>query len=450
MSKQRSVTSSRLGRMTLLGKLAGGIAGNMVSEGARQLAQGHRPRISDLLLTPANVQKLSDRLSEMRGAAMKVGQLLSMDSGQILPPQFSSLLAQLREDAHQMPLGQVAAVLEKSLGADWDAHFSRFSFTPLAAASIGQVHKAVLKDGRQVAVKIQYPGIRRSIDSDVDNVASLLRLSSAIPDDIDFTPLLDEAKRQLHAEADYLQEAAAIDQYSLLLAGDVRFETLQVIESLSSTEVLTMSFLDGQPIENLAEAPKTERTNAATALLELALRELFDWGLVQTDPNFANYLYQPDTGRIQLLDFGATRVYAADKQAAIRNLLCALLEGNDEDVGRHATLIGYMDESDPPSYRQRVIELLRTATEPARAADDYAFANSDLARRMSEIVLELRLSEKFARIPPPEILFLHRKLGGLYLLLSRLQARLPVRQIVTPYLTAAGDDRPQPAMRMAV
>ncbi len=163
---------------------------------------------------------------------------------------------------------------------NWQAHFSRFSFTPLAAASIGQVHKAVLKDGRQVAVKIQYPGIRRSIKSDVDNVASLLRLSSAIPDDFDFTPLLDEAKRQLHAEADYRQEAAAIDQYSRLLAGDDRFETLQVIESLSSSEVLTMSFLDGQPIETLAETTKKERNDAAAALLELALCELFDWGLV--------------------------------------------------------------------------------------------------------------------------------------------------------------------------
>lgn len=450
MSRGRSITSSRLGRMTMLGKLAGGIAGNMVSEGARQLAQGHRPRISDLLLTPANAQKLSNRLSEMRGAAMKVGQLLSMDSGHLLSPQLSSLLTQLREDAHQMPLGQVAAVLEKSWGAGWDTHFTRFSFTPLAAASIGQVHEAVLKDGQRVAVKIQYPGIRRSIDSDVDNVASLLRLSSAIPDEIDFIPLLDEAKRQLHAEADYLQEAAAINQYSHLLGVDTRFETMQVIESLSSSEVLTMSFLDGQPIENLAQAQKADRNTAASALLELALRELFDWGLVQTDPNFANYLYQPDTGRIQLLDFGATRVYAADKQAAIRDLLCALLEGNDEDVDRCAAVVGYVDELDPSSYRERIIELLRTATEPARSADDYAFANSDLARRMSEIVLQMRLREKFARIPPPEILFLHRKLGGLYLLLSRLQARLPVRQIIMPYLTATGDPLPQETVRLAV
>ncbi|MDJ0805847.1 MAG: AarF/ABC1/UbiB kinase family protein [Gammaproteobacteria bacterium] len=433
-----------------MGKLAGSIAGNMVSEGARQLAQGQKPRLSDLLLTPANAQKLSDRLSEMRGAAMKVGQLLSMDSGHILPPQLTSLLARLREDAHQMPLGEVAAVLEKSLGANWDTHFRRFTFKPLAAASIGQVHEAVLRNGRRVAVKIQYPGIRQSIDSDVDNVASLLQLSRAIPDDYLFSPLLEEAKRQLHAEADYRQEAAAIDKYSRLLSGDTRFETPQVIEPLSSSEVLTMSFLDGQPIECLAEASKPERDGATTALLDLAVREMFEWGLVQTDPNFSNYLYQPDTGCVQLLDFGATRAYSMDKQEAIADLFDALLDGCDEDVRRCAVAVGYMEVSDPSSYQTRIIELLRTATEPVRALVDYDFAKSDLAKRMSKIVLELRLQEKFTRIPPPEILFLHRKLGGLHLLLSRLRARLPVRQIVMPYLTAKRNAVPASAVCLAV
>ncbi len=442
MSKERQVTSSRLGRMALLGKLAGGIAGSVVSEGARQLVQGRRPHISDLLLTPANAQKLTRHLSEMRGAAMKVGQLLSMDSGQLLSPQLSSILAQLREDAHQMPLGQVAEVLEKAWGAGWDRKFSRFSFKPLAAASIGQVHEARLKDGRRLAVKIQYPGIRRSISSDVDNVAALLRLSSAIPGEIDFTPLLEEAKRQLQAEADYQQEAAAIKHYSDLLGEDPRYETMEVVESLTTTEVLTMSFLDGNPIDSLTEAPSVVRNTVATGLLELALREVFDWGLVQTDPNFANYLYQPDTGRIQLLDFGATRVYGADKQAAIRGLLSALLDGNDDDVQRCSVDIGYLHAQDKPSYRKSVIELLHIATEPARMTGDYAFARSDLASRMSEIVLDMRLREKFTRIPPPEILFLHRKLGGLYLLLSRLQATIPVNRLIIPYLGQAQDASP--------
>ena len=128
MTKERRIPSSRLGRFSQLGRLAGGMVGGMVTEGARQLARGNRPAIGDMLLTPANARRLADRLSEMRGAAMKMGQLLSMDSGQILPPQLGDILTRLREDAHRMPLGQVAQVLDASLGKEWQAAFRRFDF----------------------------------------------------------------------------------------------------------------------------------------------------------------------------------------------------------------------------------------------------------------------------------------------------------------------------------
>jgi predicted unusual protein kinase regulating ubiquinone biosynthesis (AarF/ABC1/UbiB family) len=436
--------------MALLGKLAGGLAGGMISEGSRQFLQGKRPSFSDLLLTPENAQRLTQRLSELRGAAMKVGQLLSMDSGQILSPQLSEILAQLRDDAHQMPLGEVAQVLELAWGSNWNTRFERFSFTPIAAASIGQVHEAKLKQGLRLAVKIQYPGIRRSIDSDVDNVASLLRLSSAIPKEIDFTPLLQEAKRQLHTEADYQQEASAINLYRKRLAGDPRYETMAVVESLTTTEVLTMSYLDGQPIESLVEAPSQQRKDAAMALLDLALREVFAWGLVQTDPNFSNYLYQPKTGRIQLLDFGATRTYAEPQTTALGNLLLASIEGDDSDLLQAAVAVGYLDDKDPAAYRTRVLQLLRTATEPARQSGDYDFGRTDLASRMSDIVVEMRVREKFARIPPPEILFLHRKLGGLYLLLCHLRAKLPVKYLVEAYVSEMPNKSSLPAQQIAV
>jgi predicted unusual protein kinase regulating ubiquinone biosynthesis (AarF/ABC1/UbiB family) len=450
MNKERSVTSSRFGRMALLGKLAGGLAGGMISEGSRQFLQGKRPALSDLLLTPENAQRLTQRLSELRGAAMKVGQLLSMDSGHLLSPQLSEILAQLREDAHQMPLGEVAQVLEQAWGASWNTHFERFTFTPIAAASIGQVHEARLKDGLRLAIKIQYPGIRRSIDSDVDNVASLLRLFSAIPKEIDFTPLLDEAKHQLHSEADYLQEASAINQYRKRLADDTRYETMEVVESLTTPEVLTMSYLDGMPIDSLVDEPALKRKDAAMALLDLALREVFAWGLVQTDPNFSNYLYQPKTGRIQLLDFGATRTYTESQRYALGNLLHASIEGNDSDLLQAAVGVGYLDENDPAAYRTLVLQLLRNATEPARQIGDYDFGRTDLASRMSDIVVEMRMREKFARLPPPEVLFLHRKLGGLYLLLCHLRAKLPVKQLVTGYLSVTTNKPSVPEQRMAV
>jgi predicted unusual protein kinase regulating ubiquinone biosynthesis (AarF/ABC1/UbiB family) len=430
MTTERRIPASRLGRISKLGRLAGGIASGLVSEGARQVAQGRRPRFSDLLLTPANARRLRDRMSEMRGAAMKVGQLISMDSGNLLPAEFSEVLKGLREGAHHMPMVQLANVLEDSWGEGWEAKFRRFHTTPRAAASIGQVHEAVLREGRHIAVKIQYPGVRRSIDSDVANVASLLRLFRLLPEDIDIDDILDEARRQLHDEADYLKEAEALKRYSTLLDGDERFRLPEVLDEMTSSTVLSMSYLTGDPIETVDQQADVVRNQVATDLLELGIREIFNWGLVQTDPNFANYRYQHDSGRIELLDFGATRHYSEQKQQALRDLLAACIDGDDGDVQHAAVDVGYLGDEDPAAYRRAIIDLLRTATEPARAKQDYDFGSSDIAARVSDIVVDMRLNERYGRMPPVEVLFLHRKLGGLYLLLNRLRARVPVRELV--------------------
>ena len=438
MPEERRLTASRLGRLSQLGRLAGGIAGGAVLEGARQLASGQLPSVGEMLLTPGNAKRVGDRLSEMRGAAMKVGQLLSMDSGQMLPSELSALLARLREDAHAMPLGQVAAVLRSAWGENWETQFERFSFTPLAAASIGQVHKAVLKDGRTLAIKVQYPGIGASIDSDVDNVATLLRISNLLPKGFEVEPLLTEAKIQLHAEADYEREAVALKRFAGQLGDDARFDIPEVIDALTTSQTLAMQYLDGQPIESLAEAPRAERNGAAGALVELALRELFEWGLVQTDPNFANYLYSPRRRRIQLLDFGAARDYETRLRDQLRDLLRACIDGSDHDVASHAAAVGYTNPADPRGYRDSVVALLRTATEPARSGGDYDFGRSDLAARMKDLVMDMRVRERYARMPPPPVLWLHRKLGGLYLLLGRLRASIPVAELVSPLVGNTG------------
>jgi len=441
MASERPVPESRLSRLAHLGRLAGGIAGGMLSAGARQLGQGKRPSLGDLLITPENAHRLADRLSEMRGAAMKVGQLLSMESGELLPRELSEALARLRESAHFMPLGQVGWLLDRAWGPDWQRQFRRFSFTPVAAASIGQVHAAELRDGTRLAIKIQYPGIRKSIDSDVDNVAALLRLVRLIPREMDFRPLLAEAKRQLHAEADYLQEAGFLQRFAHRLAGDTRFALPTVIEPLTTPEVLTMTYVDGEPIESLGEAALSVRNAAAGALLELALREAFEWGLVQTDSNFANFRYRAADGQVQLLDFGATREYPAERRQAFRDLMRASIDGDEAAMTRAAVAIGYVAEEDPAAYQASTLALLRAATEPARAEGSYDFGSTDLAVRLGEMLVRLRLQERFNRIPPPDVLFLHRKLGGLYLLLTRLRARIDVRALVMPFLDGV-DNKP--------
>jgi predicted unusual protein kinase regulating ubiquinone biosynthesis (AarF/ABC1/UbiB family) len=417
-----------------MGQLAGGIAGGMVSEGARQLARGERPGISDLLLTPGNLKRIADRLSEMRGAAMKVGQLISMDNGHLIPPQLSELLARLRENAHAMPMLQLAEVLERSWGSGWEAHFSRFHFTPIAAASIGQVHKAILKDGQKLAVKVQFPGIGRSIDSDVDNVGTLLNLFNFLPEEFDTGLLLSEAKKQLHLEADYLHEAQAISNFQTRLDGDDRVMIPSVIDDLTTSEVLAMEFLDGDPIESVAGMPKGLRNQTAEVLLDIALKEVFEWGMVQTDPNFSNYLFCPESGRIQLLDFGATRTYDSNRRNGLSQLFSACIDGDEVDISRAAQVVGYLGEGDPEDYRHFVIQLLQAVSEPIRCKMNFDFANSDLPQRMNDTVIEMRLKNRYTRLPPMDVLFLHRKLGGLYLLFSRLNAKIDVRNICRGFL----------------
>lgn len=434
MSTHRTLPKSRMARMSKLGRLAGGIVTSVVGEGMKQLSKGQRPRVSDLLLTPQNFQRISDRLAEMRGAAMKLGQLLSMESGEFIPAELNQMLARLRDGAYHMPLGQVNEVLKQAWGSNWQEQFSRFSFTPLASASIGQVHEAELKDGSRLAIKIQYPGIRESIDSDVDNVAMLLKLVNLLPKEIDFAPLLAEAKQQLHQEADYIAEANHLRSFTQHLIKDSRFEVPQVIEHLSTTEVLTMSFLEGDPIEELSKSSSKTRNQVALNLLELSMRELFDWGLVQTDPNFANFRFNPKNGRIQLFDFGATRSFTQDRSQAFRDLIAAAVSDKHDEILSKAEQVGYLEPDDPEFYRQGVVDLVSNACEPIIQDSDYDFAQSDLAARMATTTMNLRVEEKFGRLPPPDVLFLHRKIAGLYLLMNRLRANIPVSQVVTPFI----------------
>lgn len=419
------VPAGRATRLVQLGGLVSGIAGRALADGIGQLARGRRPQISDLLLTPANARRVADQLAKLRGAAMKVGQLLSMDAGELMPRELSEILARLRADAHPMPMSQLADVLSGAWGKGWDQRFSRFSFSPLAAASIGQVHAATLRDGTRLAIKVQYPGVRQSIDSDVDNVAMLLRVSGLLPRGLDLGPTLEEAKRQLHSEADYLVEASHLACFGRLLEGRAEFIVPQPDAGLTTENVLAMTFAEGAPIESLDHASQAERDRVVGLLFELLFLEIFKFGQVQTDPNFANYRVTPD-GRLVLLDFGATRAYSPDVVAAYGALLDA---GRRVDLGAMdaaASRLGYFDGRILASHRAQVVELLALACEPLRHDSFFDFGVTDLGSRMRDTAIRLGFDREFLHTPPIDAIFLHRKIGGLYLLAARLKARVNV------------------------
>lgn len=429
-SRNSPVPSSRLGRLARLGSMATGVAGNMLMAGARQLAQGKRPSLSDLLLTPANALKITQQLAQMRGAAMKVGQLISMDAGDLLPPEMAVILARLRSDAHAMPQRQVQAVLTANWGAKWQQRFEPFSFAPIAAASIGQVHRVKTKDGRDLAIKIQYPGVRKSISSDVNNVASLLRLSGLLPKTLDIAPLLLEAKRQLREEADYEAEGAHLKRFAELLAGAPEFVVPALHADLTTKNVLAMSFVAGVPVESMVNAPQAERDRIVSLLVSLLFRELFEFGLMQTDPNFANYRYDPQSKQLILLDFGATRSFAPAFGQAYRQLMMAAIAGDRPAMMQAGLAIGYFNAHTQPKHQTAVLDMFEMALAPLRFEGDFDFGTTDMVQRLREAGMALGLERDFWHIPPIDTLFLHRKLGGLYLLAARLKARVNVRQML--------------------
>ncbi len=435
--KSAPVPQSRMSRLARMGSLAGRIAGNVVLEGSKHLVQGKKPVMSELLLTPNNLHQVADKLSSMRGAAMKMGQLLSMDSGNLLPDELSSILERLRSDAVTMPMSQLVMVLERHWGEDWNERFSRFSFEPLAAASIGQVHEATCTQGRHLAIKVQYPGVRQSIDSDIDNVYSLLRMTGLIPKSLDLQPLLDEARQQLKQEADYLMEGAHLDAYRQHLQTFERNADLIIPAyhpDLSTPEILTMDYVAGDSLDTLRSMSAEKRTDIMSLIFSLFFAELFDFTCVQTDPNLANYLYQVDTHKLVLLDFGAVRAFNPDFVYKYQNAMSAAVNNDRQALDAALQNLGFFQSGMKAANREVVLDIFMMAAEPLRYNGEYAFGQSDLAKRIQARGLSVSSDPDAWHTPPPDVLFLHRKMAGLYLMATRLNASVNVQALFTPYL----------------
>ena len=411
-------------------RLAGGIAGGVLSEGARRLASGQRPTLDQLLLTPANARRLTDRLAHLRGAAMKLGQMISMDAGDLLPPELAEILSRLRERADFMPPRQLDKVLAEEWGKDWRTTFRRFEPRPIAAASIGQVHRALTKDGRTLAIKVQYPGIAKSIDSDVDNVAALLKLTGLLPPELDIAPLLAAAKEQLREEADYLREGAMMQRFAGLLEGRDQFVVPTLDHELITARVLAMSYEEGGPIEGLTEESQDLRDEVFAHFIELVARELFDTRLMQTDPNFANYRWQAKTGRIVLLDFGATREVSEGLSQDYRTLLEAGIAEDREAVLTAAVEAGFVNPKAVERHPERIRRAVDIIVTQMARDEPLDFGDRAFVPEIRETVMPIAQDRESWHLPPAETLFVQRKISGTALLGAKLGARVDVKDIV--------------------
>jgi predicted unusual protein kinase regulating ubiquinone biosynthesis (AarF/ABC1/UbiB family) len=435
--RRSSVPATRLGRLFGLGLAAGELVLGGMAEGARRLAAGERLGGAQTLVTGGGARRLAQRLARLRGAAMKLGQLLSLEGEEFLPREAAAALAVLRAGAEPMPLAQLHRVLGREYGKGWRARFERFDDEPVAAASIGEVHRARTRDGREVALKIQYPGVARSIDADVDNVAALLRLLDVLPSGASVDALAAEAKRQLRQEADYLAEARFLARYRKLVADEPHLVVPRVHKDLTTERILAMDYVEGAPLEGVARAPQATRDAIGRLLERLVFRELFEFRVMQTDPNFANYLWDVGAERVGLLDFGATVEFAPAFVERYRLITRAIVRGDRGAVRRHAVELGYIAADGSEAQVDAAVEVIMLVCEPLRHRGRYDFAASDLPMRVRERGFDLAFRKGLLRTPPAETMFLHRKLVGAFLLLARIGARVDVRSLVAPFLREA-------------
>ena len=433
--KNRAVPQGRWSRLGQFGRLAGGVAGGMMAEGARRLADGDRPTVRNMMLTPGNAARMADRLSHLRGAAMKLGQMISLDAGDMLPPELTEIMARLRDNAHRMPPQQLERVLAKQWGPDWRKRFRRFGATPIAAASIGQVHRAKTTDGRDLAIKVQYPGVRESIDADVDNVATLLRISSLLPSELDIGSLLKEAKKQLHEEADYVRESRFLTLFGELLADAPEYVIPVVDEEFTTDQVLAMSFIEGRAIEALVDAPQDTRDAAMHLLFKLVMREIFEFGVIQSDPNFANYRYQPETGKLVLLDFGAARPIDPAIVAGYKRLIIAALAGDRDTLRNEAVAAGFVSAVAISRHRDRIDAMIDVIITELNRPGKFDFGDRSFVEPLRSHGMDVAADKAAWHIPPTDLLFVQRKISGMALLAARLKVRIDVRALVAEHFS---------------
>ena len=435
-SRQRAVPAGRMARFGTFGRLVGGVAGGMMAEGARRLASGDSISARDLILTPGNVQRLTDRLSHLRGAAMKMGQMISLDAGDFLPEELSRILATLRDQANFMPTKQLDQVLRSEWGPDWRKQFRWFNPRPIAAASIGQVHKALTRDGEELAIKVQYPGVAKSIDSDVDNVMTLLKVAGFAPPELEMEKLMAAAKQQLHEEADYEREGAQMALYRERLADVPGFVVPRLHEGLTRGAILAMSFEEGVSIEELGNEPPERRDEVFARLIRLVARELFDFGVMQTDPNFANFRYRRETGEIVLLDFGACRPVDPAVANGYRRMLEAGLKGNAEQVLAATIEAGFMMPIVAEKHPERVNTMIDIVINEMREDAPFDFGDRAFIPLLRDEGFAIAQDKDTWAFPPIETLFVQRKVSGTALLGARLKAKVNIRRITEEVLAA--------------
>jgi predicted unusual protein kinase regulating ubiquinone biosynthesis (AarF/ABC1/UbiB family) len=442
-AEDRSSLFGEFRRMVRTSGAVGGIAARMV--GAR--AFGVKSDRS------AQAEDLKAILGGLKGPLMKVAQFLSMIPD-ALPDEYAAELAQLQSNAPPMGWAFVRRRMQGELGLDWESRFAEFGREAAAAASLGQVHKARLKDGTAVACKLQYPDMPSTVEADLRQVKLAMALYHRMDGAIRQDEIIKELTERLREELDYTREASQMRLYHAMLSDQPMVHVPEPIEGLSTRRLLTMTWLDGRPLQRRLEEdpPQEERNRIAEALFRAWYVPLYRFGVLHGDPHMGNYQARPD-GTLNLLDFGTIRVF---QPRFVRGVIDLFEAVRDEDMDKAQQAYEGWGFTDLGREKMEVLNqwarflyepLLDDRVRQIQLTDDPNYGRG-IAMRVHQ-----GLKRTGGVMPPREFVLMDRSAIGLGSVFLRLRAELNwsrlFRELVDGFDTQALADRQADALSKA-
>ncbi len=403
--------------------------------------EGKDQRLQEFLFEQAS--QLVEELGRLKGSIMKAGQMLSVYGEHFFPPQINQILKTLQSSTRPVVWEEMERALRTQLGDEKYA-LLEIEKEPVAAASMGQVYRAKIKEtGEVLALKVQYPGVDKAINSDLSSLKTILSLSHLAPKGSDFDDIFREIRMMLNYEIDYLREYEQVLWYKEKLKEDPRFIIPKVYPEFTTKRLLAMSYEDGMPLDcaSVAELSQERRNKLSLGFMELMLREIFEWRMVQTDPHFGNYKIRladasSSEDRILLLDFGAVRSFPKRYIEPFAHLVQSALDKNKAANFRAGLDLGFLREDDNEGVRELFAKICFIAIEPFEekyVENPYLWAETRLLDKLTELAKDALFTFRL-RPPPREAIFLDRKMMGTYTILTKLGFRMGPRKLLQKYI----------------
>ena len=415
----KTIKTTKFGRLTKMGTTLAKATGKLL---VKKTFDRTVKEAKDLKIKIDVAKDIVQSMGELKGAFMKMGQMLSISDDLIMPTEVSDLFKELQKDAPSMPRSDLDKVFLKSFGKIPEGLFKSFDRVPIAAASIGQVHKAVLPSGEVVAVKVQYPNILKATQNDFKNIDQIKKFFSLIfPDIVDVTNLVKEMKRSLLQECDYVKERSEMLKFRSSF--EKEFPNIHVprtFDPFCSESILTMEFLEGDDFEKSLSYSQEEKDFLGQLLFDSYIYCLFRERKIHSDPQHGNYFFSKKN--VKLLDYGSTREFS---EGFVKRYAALLLAMEEDDYSLYKNVIidlGVFLETDSEEMFRRHFQLIKDTYNPYTKEGSYPLLDVNPFLKVKDFIKTIDLRKR--KFPREEFFLLDRSTLGLFLKLRRWGSRV--------------------------